>query len=366
MLDKISKKYHYIKGLNGLRFILFVFIFAHHFYLFTDYSYFYNFNLNRFLDQVGNFAVTYFFMLSGFCIALGYSDKFSILHFKNYFEFIKKRFFKLYPLYIITGIICLLYFCSVYGIKKIFSFTLYFLMLQPWTVHITSGGNACAWFIAVIFFCYLITPFVLHFQYKFRQMNNSLYYYFYCFLFLILLTVLLIKCNFNADFYEYLYHFPLIRFLQYILGIQLGVIYIKNISFLNNMNKLNIKILFCIESIAVLFMPYAIMMNYKQPENIFFKTQILYLPLISLCTLYIANIKKSLLIYILESKIFHFLGSISFETYLIHYPLLIISNSILKQPHSILIALFLCITILLLTIILSCLYKKINIDKRLI
>lgn len=95
-----------IKCLNGFRFVLSLFVFFAHnsFYNFSD-----NEKLKLFFTKyshLGGVAVTAFFILSGFCIYLGYGCKFSKLTKESYFDFLKKRIIKIYPLYFVT--ICIL------------------------------------------------------------------------------------------------------------------------------------------------------------------------------------------------------------------------------------------------------------------
>lgn len=90
-----------IEQLDGLRGIFSVFVIAHHHNAFRS-SIFYN---NFFVINSSLF-VDFFFVLSGFVIAVNYLD--SINSQKDFIQFVKKRFFRLYPLLFYTEIVFLI------------------------------------------------------------------------------------------------------------------------------------------------------------------------------------------------------------------------------------------------------------------
>ena len=347
----------FIDSLNGLRFFLFLFIFLHHIYLSIDYQLLYFPGVSSILRQFGNFAVTFFFILSGFCISLGYSDKFMNFDKDSILQFLKRRFIKIYPLYLLTGIICLIYIICTVGIQQLLVFPIYILMLQSWTTHITCAGNGAAWFIADIFFCYLLTPFVFYIKNHCKICKNNVILYFIILLLLIGISFILFFIKAPNSFYEYLYHFPILRFLQYLLGIILGYIYINNSAILNKINNIPNYILFIADSLLIILIHYVIYIKIGFADLIFIKTQILFIPLISISLLYISTVKKGIFNYIFTYPLICKLGSISFEAYLIHYVFITIFSSNLKNIQSFFDILWVTILILLLTIILSNLYK---------
>lgn len=161
-----------INALTSVRFYLFLSIFVSHFF-FIKKSQIGNFLFENFLYN-GNFAVTFFFILSGFCIALGYSDKFQVLDFDKIKNFIMKRIMKLYPLYILTGFIGLIIAIvtkKVLWVKLCEFIFLYMTMIQSFLKNY-SMFNSVAWFVSAIFLCYLLTPFAFYLMEKLSKLKS--------------------------------------------------------------------------------------------------------------------------------------------------------------------------------------------------
>ncbi|MBP5794360.1 MAG: acyltransferase, partial [Spirochaetaceae bacterium] len=84
-----------IQSLNGLRFIFAVIICCGHYIFTTPYA---GEMTGKALFFDTTAAVAFFFILSGFSIACGFSDKMKDGTFEP-LPFLKKRFFKLYPMH---------------------------------------------------------------------------------------------------------------------------------------------------------------------------------------------------------------------------------------------------------------------------
>ncbi len=91
-----------VEQLDGLRGVFAVLIIAHHHNAFPE-SIFYN---NFFVVNAGLF-VDFFFVLSGYVIAMNYMDR--VNNFQELFSFLKKRFIRLYPLLVFTEMVFLLF-----------------------------------------------------------------------------------------------------------------------------------------------------------------------------------------------------------------------------------------------------------------
>lgn len=343
---------NFILSLNGLRFYLFLLILA------THYKYIINIspigqNLYPFLDQ-GQFAVLFFFILSGFCIALGYSEKFDIINKTTYFSFIKKRIKKIYPLYIITGLIMLMIYYLPHNVNWLYAFIfLYIPMLAPYSPFPDGGGNGAGWFISALFLCYLITPFII----KFLKRQNLLLYLFILYICIVCIALIPLAIPFLRHNASFLYKFPLIRIFHYGFGLVLGMIYATNQYKLQKIKIIqNHSLLF---ECFVIFSTLIIMFGFKHGDV---SNPILGTPIISIIILYLCNIKNGLLYKLFTNKVSQYLGNISFECYLIHYPLCILLSDKIKPYCSSLgnICIF-YLLLLILTIILSLLYKYISI-----
>ena len=196
-----------ISSLQSVRFLFAVMIFCHHY--FTSYV---------MHEQLGLSAVTFFFILSGFVSSIGYSGK-VLDGTLDYKRFVKSRILKLAPL----NLVCLFLwfaplFCndvatSDYHILRYCSLVVDALMIQSWIPFEWGyfSGNAVAWFLSSILFCYLMFPFVVRFLKKYQYS-----------LILIIVLYLIILPLIPEEFTDaLLYVNPLFRLLDFSLGIGL-------------------------------------------------------------------------------------------------------------------------------------------------
>lgn len=325
-----------IQSLNGLRFVLALFVFlchSAHVTLNEKISF-----LADFIGPFGGIAVTAFFALSGFCIYLGYSDKFASVTKESYFKFEKKRIKKIYPLYILTTVIMILLQFILQSVgdhilihvvhraaRSGIKFVLCSLMVQTLVPGYALSGNGAGWFISSIFIIYLFTPFVLCFLSKARLSNlKSFLGIVFCLavvLFFDELKTFLVEKTGKDIFSELFYVSPFTRFFEYLAGIFAASIY-KNflqksgeneISAENN--KSNVKFLLLTFFEIFLFIApsavYYLGKNYLNAETL---TCLLYLLLI-----FVISFEKGGLSLLFRTRVFQFLGSLSMEIYLIHY-----------------------------------------------
>jgi len=165
--DKI-KTIEYLKGIMALGIVIF------HYNKFTltehNDSQFPLFNILNLFYTNGGILVEFFFLISGFCFFIFYAEKIMNKQVKGK-EFFKKRFFRLYPLYIITTIaivILQIFFYRKYdylfdagGDIKPISIVLNLLCLsRGWVTNDLYPYNAPAWFLNVIILDYIIFYFM--------------------------------------------------------------------------------------------------------------------------------------------------------------------------------------------------------------
>ena len=340
-----------IKTLSGIRFFLFLIIFIRHFdYINQTHSILPNYHTLHFVF----FAVSCFFILSGFCIALGYFEKFKKLSKETLIDFYKKRLIKLYPLYFLTGLI----FCIFWFIPKDFDWLwkflfLYVPMLSPWSKYNAHGGNPVGWFIGALFFCYLIIPFVSNLLSKLTDTKKGWIIYSFAFWLISVVLILL----FSKENYSYFYHFPILRLFEFLCGFSLGCIF-KNVNLILKINhtKQSILDIFIIATICSLIY---FVGKFDSWHTTTVLDYLLYIPLSCLLLIYISNIKSGFLFKVLENKITIFLANISLEMYLIHY--IFIQFSSIYITISTKLETFICFIVLLgLTIIVSLLCQKLQ------
>lgn len=186
--------------LQVLRFIFVMMIFMSHF-SYRDIPAF---------DAGGDCGVVFFFLLSGFAMSMGYGQSISNGTFQ-FSWFIRRRLIKVFPLHLL----CLLMFLVIFRPDINHRLLLNILLLQSWIPDDSYyfSYNSVSWFLSSILFCYLLFPIA------YRHANRRT------------LTAVLV-CYIGAYTIipyslvnELLYVSPLIRFVDFFLGIMLFKVY---------------------------------------------------------------------------------------------------------------------------------------------
>lgn len=189
--------------LNFLRFVFALLIFTHH----------KNVTQNIFLDALGPCGVSFFMILSGFVMAMGYLEKSKKTNF-DYKKFYAKRVIRLYPLHFL----CLLGYLVLNkfsGINKR-SLICNFLLMQSWIPikGIYFGGNAVSWCLSDLMFCYFVFPIVVR---KFLNFRTTIVLF--C---LYALGLFLVP---EKYVHAFIYINPIFRFVDFYIGILIYKIY---------------------------------------------------------------------------------------------------------------------------------------------
>ncbi len=104
----------------------------------------------------GHVGVSIFFVLSGFVIAYNYSDQFS-KSYRGYLRFLQNRFARIYPVYLLTTVVALLYLKRYDTDIWFYNLTLLRGFFGKW--YFSHIGQA--WSLTVEFTFYLLAPFLL-------------------------------------------------------------------------------------------------------------------------------------------------------------------------------------------------------------
>lgn len=171
----------------------------------------------------GFFAVTFFFVLSGFVLGLSYHDKFK----ENKTEDIKKYFIlrvaRIYPIYALAILASMagdyLYLNKTYGFGTVL---LNLSLLQAW--FRSDYISFPAWSLSCEAFFYVIFPFVMIFIRKLSYISvvkNTLYVWIFSLAVITFLVVVL----FPGDLFWHLH--PLVNAPSFLLGVGTSVIYRK-------------------------------------------------------------------------------------------------------------------------------------------
>ena len=197
------------------------------------------------------------------------------------------------------------------SIKKLLLAT---TLTQAWIYTDYWGiGNSAAWFISTIFFCYILTPFLIHYLSFIRRAWSYIY----------VITGLYMLCIVLVYIWKVLgwedtalYITPLMRLPEYTIGICSGYIVrkINNIRLIKGSRHLcTIAEILC--STLVVFNYIFIMKNNYNFDRI---ADIFAIPVL-LFMIIVFSLSDGEISRVLSSKIHKYLGSISLYIYLLHY-----------------------------------------------
>lgn len=200
-----------INELNALRAIFMFTIFLHH--------------VHHLYDGAGYMAVSFFFMLSGFSLTLGYKERVLSGSF-SYNDFAKRRFSRLLPLHWLCILISLPLALEVQRINGWFVLT---LILNASLLHsfvpmstVYFSFNWVSWFVSAILFFALIFPFLLKTIVRISKRK-------------LMISALAVVCIYIVvlnqlpkDFlHPILYINPISRIIDFAIGICLALLFLK-------------------------------------------------------------------------------------------------------------------------------------------
>ena len=291
-----------IKSFQGLRVIAMLFIFFFHFKIYGQGV---EANIYNKLFSDGYFAVTFFFVLSGFLTFNSLkNDKFS-LNIRESFKYMLNKIKKLYPLYAIM--IVIVFIINVTS-EKILKWAILsipsFMLIQSFipTSIVYFSFNGVGWYISVLAFCYLLSyTFMSKINNKNILRNIFIIYVFQ------LICVFLGR---NSSINQWLFYInPLFRSLDFFQGMLLA-------AFINEHKDIKLKNLSFIEiTLVIIFTIQYLFLSKYVPQA--FKWGVYYLPII-LLIMAIFYYEKGIVSRFLGNKLFLNISEFSFEFYMIH------------------------------------------------
>ena len=300
-MKKNEKQLFCIDALKGIGAFIIAFFWHYQHFAPKTYPLYSIFNISY---TYGYLMVELFFMLSGFGMALGYQKKIQSREI-SFLPYIKKRFCKLYPPFLIalfaTGFLECIHITQtkttfVYGNFDLYHFLLNLLLLQNGLISTEWSFNAPSWCISVCMLCYIAFYVV---TYK-NANERSLFYKCVVFFFFAEFFFGMEKNILNTQIARGISCFS--------IGVMLSYAWLHKDNF-NYQYIGRLLLLFLIGGyIAIRYNP-----------DIIGNIQQLFIlgvgPVIILTSLF-----NKLLNIFLQNKIFVFLGSISLNIYLWHYP----------------------------------------------
>ncbi len=307
----------------------------------------------------GNFAVTFFFVLSGFCMALGYSEKFSDFTRKDFWEFMKRRLSKIYPLYMITMLLAML--CNIgmnFSQSGILRNVAYFLlgstMLQTLTVKYWGILNSVCWYISSIFVIYLVTPFLIHKLHSVKRDMKKLFKIIVIAFGMLIVLVFAARLILSKETLELtIYVSPFFRIFYYFIGLVLG--YIRKLqpkaggAFMGKLESLLaivVGIVYFIGMQCDLLNPYV---------------SLLYLLVFGMF-IYVLSYEEGIISRFLQNKVNIYLGGLSMEFFMLHYLIVHYGGMLIWDKFQPAFGMEVLVSVLLfvITYVIVLLYKKIS------
>ena len=289
-----------IKSLQSFRFIFIMFIFLSH----TTMG-----KIGTF-DFGGDCGVSFFIILSGFVLSLGYGESVLRGDFSKK-KFFCKRLFKLYPLHIF----CLLVFCILnMHHLKVYTIIPNIFLLQSWIPikDFYFSCNAVSWFLSDIMFFYAAFPLLYRLIISASKKTLSVY---------ILLSLIVYSCYLctvdKEDANGLIYVFPVARLVDFSIGIFLCRVY-KNIlhkDFLAVWRNWQISALQIIPFLLIILL----IIVYPYVDLRIRCASLFWIVISFTIIVYTLTDKKNVIITrILHSRILQSLGGISMEIFMIH------------------------------------------------
>lgn len=244
-MQGMSTSYQKIEPLQWLRALAFIGIFISHSNI-GDFSCF------------GAFGVSVFLVLSGFLLSYKYISVGSEPERAVVFAWRKIK--KLYPLHLLMLFMCILleFIKGSLGRKTLVPIILHVGMLQIWcpAEPIYATLNGPAWYLCVCFFCYLLFPTCLRILRKYSNTQTAIYNVFFLFICQVLIALMArtFLSGRYSDFFSMkyaVYFFPPSRFLDFAIGLHLGLLFAIKRSWGGYSLLTNLSRVFCLPIVAV-------------------------------------------------------------------------------------------------------------------
>ena len=260
--------------------------------------------------DLSKWSVTFFFILSGFVLSIGYADKVLSRDF-DYKKYIVKRIAHIYPLHLL----CLAAYAAMYfrhfTSADIVPYVLSALLVQSWIpdLSVCYAGNAVAWFLSSLLPAYLLFPVVVRgLQRHSRWLLPSV---------LVVEAVYYACCSMITDsetIIYYSYICPVGRFFDFFMGMALYRLYRRS----TNAQLLRPGIgAACAETAAVALVVATVLWHLHFP--LFARLNLIYIVPCAVLIIVLA-VNRSYVSRLLASKPLQKFGDVSFTVFITHLP----------------------------------------------
>lgn len=295
----LTKGKQMINSLTGIKVIALLLLFIHHS------------SMPKLPFELGSRMCELLFVISGFLVGYNKYNKNESCSYKYSFDYVISKLIVFYPLHVIvTFLRGLIEFKTFTTVSAIIKFFLSLFLLSAWSPHeeVYFAYNGSSWFLSSLLFCYFLTPIFL----RLIKVKKS-----YILFVLVLLVRLFLDVVTDYSLINYFaldtHVNPVIRSLEFFLGMLLVPTFLKARSFINNnWSKNKTRNIFSFCEITVLLLAFFSMYFLR---NVMPKTFFIFL--FSLFT-FVFSFDYGLLSYLLGLQPFKLFNKIQFEFYLSH------------------------------------------------
>lgn len=173
---------------------------------------------------MGSIAVSYFYALSGFIMAIAYYETDKTQYQLKPWRYWLARLARIYPVYLVALVLMILAKWQSTG-SDLLTVILSLSMLQAWISGYPLTLNAPGWSISVEMFFYLCLPLLLPLAYRFSLTKLSLLGLLIWLLTQIIHTTLLNSSGYQPfnRLHDFIYYNPIMHINTFILGLLVGI-----------------------------------------------------------------------------------------------------------------------------------------------
>lgn len=289
-----------IQSLQSLRGIFAIFIFLFHFTLYGC----------SVMPSGGFCGVVFFIMLSGFVMSAGYGDKVLYDNF-DVKRFVVKRMRRIYPLHLI-GFVLWGIFISNHQPCCFKRITSNLILIQAWIpdCNYYFSCNGVSWCLSVLLLCYILFPFIIKCLsiLSFKRTFGIV---------LFLMSVYILICmNIPRNYIHWaIYINPVMRLMDFIIGILLWKLYRRLKSLNINLSKKTITL---IQTLSIFTLVISMYYYNRVPLRCYFVSYWWLPSALIILAFALFDEKETIFVKLLKSRILLLLGKISFSLYILH------------------------------------------------
>lgn len=299
-----------------------------------------------FFQALTGYALEMFFIISGLLSAVNYYC-YDIIKTN---EFVKHKLTKIYPLHFVMYLACFLLelFLNQKSIIKLLIYSIpNLLLIQSWIPNLEYiySFNGVTWFLSSLFFCWIITPNVI--RYIQNKKNKTIKWDLFALIIFRGIYIIVFRKYIGFDTFYFVNIMPLYRMMEYLIGINLGILYLHKKEHITSD-------IIQVSSVLSLIIIFSLDLNsrYFEPFFIVFELFCIY----SLCFI------DGIITRVAKSGIIKYCSSISFSFFIIHQVVIKYIEFVLKFFN---ITIFKInaikwLTILIITLVLCEIYRKIS------